>query len=87
MSTSHDSDVRPQQWLELARAKLERVVGHARAPALVDEILRELQLDNLESPEQLALFGEHLARRGGFLSPLGASLKTQALLHRTRANL
>lgn len=54
---------------------------------LVDEILGELGLDGLDSPEQLVLFGQHVARRGGFLSPLGISLQTHALLHRTREKI
>ena len=86
MSSSGETDA-SSHWLELAREKLERVVGRVRAPLLVDEILRELGLVSLDSPEQLALFGEHLARRGGFLTPLGTSLQTQAMLHRTRAKI
>ncbi|MBA3500220.1 MAG: hypothetical protein M4D80_09930 [Myxococcota bacterium] len=74
-------------WLTIATEKLERVLGPERAPAIIDEILRELGLDTLESPEQLALFGQRLARRGGFLSPLGASLQIQASMHQTRARI
>jgi hypothetical protein len=78
---------RPSPWFELAREKLERILDRARAPIIIDEILGELGLVTLESPEHLAQFGERLARRGGFLSPLGASLQIQAQLHQTRRRL
>ena len=78
---------RASPWLALAREKLERVLDPERAPVIIDEILGELGLETLDSPEQLALFGERLARRGGFLAPLGTSLQIQAGLHRTRARI
>lgn len=86
MSSSPET-IRDSPWLALAREKLERVLDPARAPAIIDEILGELGLETLDSPEQLALFGECLSRRGGFLSPLGTSLQIQARLHRTRTRM
>lgn len=73
-------------WHDLARQKLERVLG-AKAGVVIAEVLEELGVENLDTPEHLVRFGEALARRGGFMAALGTSLQTQAMLHQTRAKL
>ena len=86
MSTSPEH-VASSHWIDLAKQKLERVLGPTKAAVTLAEVLQELGLQTLHSPEHLALFGQTLARRGGFLSPLGTSLQTQALMHRARESI
>jgi hypothetical protein len=71
-------------WTELAGRRLERVLGPTKGPATMAEVLSELGLTHLRSEEDLGRFGEALARRGGFLAPLGASIQTLAFMHRAR---
>lgn len=72
------------EWTHLAGRRLERVLGPVKGPATLAEVLAELGLPQLRSEEDLARFGEVLARRGGFFAALGASIQTLALMHRAR---
>lgn len=85
--TATPTQVPASPWLDVARRKLERVLGPAKAAAVTAEILGELGLATLSSSEQLAAFGERLALREGFLGALGVSIQTHAMLRKTRAKL
>jgi hypothetical protein len=61
--------------------KLIGLLGDAEAQRLIDEVLPELEIVELKTPEERRRFGEALVRRGGMLAVLGRAIQTQAILH------
>ena len=64
--------------------KLNNLLGAARAAELRTELLNELGLEVIESPDDRLRFGNALIARGGLLEAVGRSIKVQALLHGAR---
>jgi hypothetical protein len=65
----------------LAREKLTRIFGPARAEALLAQLLGELGISELTTLEELGRFAKLLEARGGFESAVGAALSVQILMH------
>ena len=55
-----------------------------RALLLVAEVVAALGLTERRSADDLAMFGEQLSRRGGFLGTVGSALVTHAILRGAR---
>lgn len=72
--------------MSAALKKLINVMGPERGQSYYREILDELGLDELGSPEDSARFGQRLIARGGVLASIGRSIKIQALLHGARVS-
>lgn len=70
----------PPDWTAVARQRLDRVLGPQQAARVLAEVLGELGVERLSSPQDLGAFGDALALRGGFLAAVGVSLKTHAML-------
>ena len=66
------------------RTKLVSVLGDLRAQELVEEVLGEMGVSKLETPEHRLDFGRRLVKRGGLYAVLGHSIQTQAILHGAR---
>lgn len=64
-----------------ALRKLENALGPERARAVVRDVLREIGLDGLHTPNDRLRFGSALADKGGLLGAIGRSIKIQAILH------
>jgi hypothetical protein len=60
--------------------KLTRVFGASRASELLAQVLKELELDIVGSPDDLRRVGEALQRRGGFEAAAGAMFVVQATM-------
>ena len=70
-------------------AELTRFLGADGARCLRADVLRELALPELLTPEHVVRFGEALVQRGGRLEPLGHHVKVLgylagAAMHRPR---
>jgi hypothetical protein len=61
--------------------KLVNVLGAERARKLSGEILRQIGVTDLRSPNDRLRFGDALIARGGVLESIGRSIKIQAILH------
>ena len=61
--------------------KIFNVLGKERGQLLIEEIMRELGLPELETPNHRVRFGNRLIQRGGLLESLGRAIKIQAILH------
>ena len=60
--------------------KLIRVLGRARAEALIADTLREIGLSDLGEAESRLRFGHALTQRGGVVEAIGRAIKIQAIL-------
>jgi len=60
--------------------RLVHVYGESRGNALFREVLAELGLRRLESPNDEMAFADALITRGGLLEAVGRSLRVRALL-------
>ena len=65
---------------ELARGKLARVLGEAKALRVFGETLALAGLEGIETPSDLHAFGAVLARRGGFEGAIGGLLSVAAVM-------
>jgi hypothetical protein len=61
--------------------KLANVLGPEEAGKIVRDVLLEMGLVQLRTPDERFRFGERLVLRGGMLQVMGRSIQTQALLH------
>lgn len=68
----------PTDYTALAREKMIRVLGAARAEELLRSVLAEVKLEALASPADLHRFGHALSLRGAFEGAVGALLCLQA---------
>ena len=78
------SQPRANRLEEMARTKMVRVLGAARAEQLYDEVLRECGLGGITTPEHLLAFARALARRPGFEGTVGTMLSVQAVMSGAR---
>lgn len=67
-----------------AMQKLVNVMGTARAGELTEQVLRQIGLQELRTPDDRLRFGQALIKRGGLLESVGRSIKMQAILHGAR---
>jgi hypothetical protein len=66
--------------------KLEHLMGEKAAGELIGELMRELELPDLDSPSHRDRFGEALVRRGGVYEVLGRAIRVQAALQGAKPN-
>ena len=62
------------------REKLINMLGIETATQLTTEVLKELQIERLRSPDECFRFGEVVGERGGMFSVLGRTIQTHAIL-------
>lgn len=72
------SGVRVSQLDELVRERLHVAIGVGDGDRVLGEVLAEVGLSSLASPEDLHRIGVALAARGGTLESLGIALKIRA---------
>lgn len=72
---------------EVARAKLVHVLGERRGQTALRETLEQVQLERIETPEQLYTFARALVGRGSFAGAVGGLLTVHALLRGARGDL
>jgi hypothetical protein len=65
---------------QLALEKLVRVLGPARGRRLFDDVLAELGLERLATPDDLYAFGQRLGARGGFEAAVGSLIEVAAVV-------
>jgi hypothetical protein len=70
----------------LAREKMSRVLGASRAEQLYGQIMAEVQLEALGTPDDLMRFARALTTRGGFEGSVGALLCVQATIRGAQDN-
>jgi hypothetical protein len=70
---------------DLARSKMERVLGQKAARELLALGLAELKIDFLRTPEELLQFALFLRRRDGFEGAVGGLLGVQAAIRGAKA--
>lgn len=61
--------------------KLRHMLGAERAKALLAQTLPLLGIKEVKTPNDRLKLGKELMTRGGLLEALGASIRSQALLH------
>ncbi len=66
---------------DVALNKVVSTLGPQRARTLVAEILHEIGLGSLSSPDDRLRFAVALMARGGLLEAIGRAIKIQAILH------
>lgn len=66
---------------DVALRKLVTVLGAQRARTLAAEILAEIGLGALTTPDDRLRFATALMNRGGLLEHIGRAIKIQAILH------
>ena len=66
--------------------KLTRVFGAARANELLAQVLAELELHEVATPDDLMRVGNALQRRGGFEATAGAMFVVQATMRTLSAS-
>ena len=64
----------------LALEKLTRVLGAERGARVHAEVLAATGVPSVRTPEDLRVFGETLAKRGGIEAAVGALLSVTAVL-------
>ncbi len=69
----------------LARDKLVKVFGAERGEKLLSELLSELRIAAIRTPDDLAAAGEALKSRGQFEAAIGGLLAVQAAMRKSRA--
>lgn len=69
----------------LAAEKMTRVLGTTRAQKLFAEIMEEIGLEKLSTPEELLKFAKALSLRPGFEGTVGNMLAVTAILRGARA--
>lgn len=65
---------------ELARDKLVRILGKSQGDRVFDETLSELGIRSIDDADQLYVFGETIAKRGGFEAAVGRLLGVAAVM-------
>jgi hypothetical protein len=65
---------------DLARGKLVRILGPEQGERVFAETLVAMQLESLESADQLYAFSERLVARGGMEAAVGALLGVAAVM-------
>lgn len=69
---------------EMVLKKLVNAMGKDRGAKLMGEVLSQLGISELSSPNDRFQFGNELMRRGGVGKLLGQSIALQARLHGAR---
>lgn len=65
---------------ELALSKLSRVLGAANGRRIFDEVLRQMGVKRLVTPDDLYAFADALTRQGGFEGAVGGLLGVTAVM-------
>jgi hypothetical protein len=61
--------------------KLLRLLGPEKGAALIREIMRQLGLTEIRTPDDRLRFGGALIERGGLYEAVGRAIRVQAILH------
>lgn len=80
MTESRPAGSAPRPFEDLALEKLTRVLGPTHGRRVFTETLSIAALGGIHSADDLYLFGETLARRGGFEAAVGTMLGVAAVL-------
>ena len=77
----------PSRWDVVAREKLERVIGGAPGLAIYHRGLAALELESLQTADELHRFGQWLTTaEPGFAGAVGGLLAVHAVVHGARAS-
>lgn len=68
-------------WEKIAREKLCSVLGREQGEAVMAQVMKELGLTALATPDDLHRFAQHVARREGFTAAVGALLSLHAVMN------
>ena len=74
----------PNEWNEVARAKLVAIFGAAKGETMFRDTLRSIGLQRLTTADELHAFGTALGQGDGFSAAAGGLLKLHALMHGSR---
>jgi hypothetical protein len=67
--------------MSTALQKLTNLMGPDRGRRFFDQMLGQLGMNALDTPQDSLRFGEALIEQGGVLASIGRSVKIQAILH------
>jgi hypothetical protein len=68
-------------WDKVARDKLCSVLGREQGEAVMAQVLKQIGLTSLATPDELHRFAQHVARLDGFIAAVGALLSLHAVMH------
>jgi hypothetical protein len=68
-------------WIDPAIGKVLSVMGRERGMAVVEEAMRQAQLEVMKTPDDRYAFACALMVRGGVFEAVGRAIKIQAILH------
>jgi hypothetical protein len=71
--------------MSTALQKLTNLMGADRGRRFFDQMLGQLGMNALDTPQDSLRFGEALIEQGGVLASIGRSVKIQAILHGAQA--
>ncbi len=71
-------------FTDLVVARLKKMLGDAKGPEVLAEILGKLGKNTIETPDELKRVADELIARGGLTKMIGHSLMTEALLRGAR---
>jgi hypothetical protein len=80
MTRGGDEQSQETELAQLAREKLTRVLGAARARSVLAQTLAAARLTDIRTPDDLYLFGEQLSTQGGFEAAVGRILTVAAVI-------
>jgi hypothetical protein len=80
MTRGGDEQSQETELAQLAREKLTRVLGAARAQSVLAQTLAAARLTDIRTPDDLYLFGEQLSTQGGFEAAVGRILTVAAVI-------
>jgi hypothetical protein len=80
MTRGSDEQAQETELAQLAREKLTRVLGAARAQSVLAQTLAAARLTAIRTPDDLYLFGEQLSKQGGFEAAVGRILTVAAVI-------
>ena len=70
-------------WAAFALAKLVKLLGAEKGPALYEQILSEIGRPSVDSSDDMLAFAQAMSRRGGFIEAMAVVLQTYAILRAT----
>lgn len=68
-------------WDKVAREKLCSVLGREHGEAVMAQVMKQLGLTTLATPDDLYRFAQHVAQLDGFTAAVGALLSLHAIMH------
>lgn len=71
----------PAVFQDIAAAKLDKVLGPTRGPAMLVATLERVGLARIDTADELFRVGQDLEMQGGFTATVGALLCLSAVMH------